>query len=43
VAYPAGSFLVIPPGVAHYVAARDGEVVVQISGEGPFRTDFVER
>jgi quercetin dioxygenase-like cupin family protein len=42
-AYPAGSFLIIPPGVPHYVAARDGEVVVQISGQGPFKTDYVEK
>jgi len=41
--YPAGSFLVIPPGVPHFVAAPEGRVIVQISGDGPFRTDFLEK
>jgi hypothetical protein len=41
--YPAGSFLVIPAGVPHFAAAPDGQVIVQISGEGPFRTEFVEK
>jgi quercetin dioxygenase-like cupin family protein len=40
--YPAGSFVSIPPGVPHFVAALDGEVVIQITGQGPFRTDYVE-
>lgn len=29
-AYPAGSFIVIPAGVPHFVAAKDGIVVVQL-------------
>jgi quercetin dioxygenase-like cupin family protein len=41
--YPAGSFVMIPPGVPHFVAALDGEVVLQIMGQGPFRTDYVEQ
>jgi quercetin dioxygenase-like cupin family protein len=41
--YPAGSFVVIPAGVPHFVAAPEGEVVVQISGDGPFRTEFLEK
>jgi hypothetical protein len=41
--YPAGSFLVIPAGVPHFAAAPDGQVIVQISGDGPFRTEFLEK
>jgi quercetin dioxygenase-like cupin family protein len=41
--YPAGSFVVIPAGVPHFVAAPDGQVIVQTSGEGPFRTEFLEK
>jgi quercetin dioxygenase-like cupin family protein len=41
--YPAGSFIVIPAGVPHFVAAPEGEVVVQTSGDGPFRTDLLEK
>jgi quercetin dioxygenase-like cupin family protein len=41
--YPAGSFVMFPAGVAHFVAALDGEVVIQIIGQGPFRTDYVEK
>jgi quercetin dioxygenase-like cupin family protein len=41
--YPAGSFLVIPAGVPHFVAAKDGPVVVQASGTGKFGTDYLEK
>lgn len=41
--YPAGSFIVIPGGVPHFVAASDGQVIVQISGDGPFRTEYLEK
>jgi len=41
--YPAGSFVVIPHGIPHFVAARDGAVIVQLSGSGKFGTDFVEK
>ena len=41
--YPAGSFIVIPAGVPHFVAAKDGEVIVQLSGTGKFRTDYLEK
>ena len=41
--YPAGSFIVIPAGVAHFVAAKDGTVVVQLSGAGKFQTDYLEK
>jgi quercetin dioxygenase-like cupin family protein len=42
-AYPAGSFVVIPAGVAHFVATRDGPAIVQTSGTGVFRTDYLEK
>src|SRR6478672_6225043 len=29
--YPAGSFIVIPAGVPHFVAAKEGSVIVQLS------------
>ena len=41
--YPAGSFIVIPAGVPHFVAANDGTVVVQLSGIERFQTDYVEK
>jgi anti-sigma factor ChrR (cupin superfamily) len=42
-AYPAGSFIVIPAGVPHFVATKEGTVVVQLSGTGKFQTDYVEK
>ena len=41
--YGAGSFVVIPAGVPHFVAAQQGAVVVQLSGIGRFRTDYLEK
>jgi quercetin dioxygenase-like cupin family protein len=41
--YAAGSFIVIPAGVAHFVAAKEGSVIVQLSGSEVFRTDYLER
>ena len=41
--YPAGSFIVIPAGVPHFVATKEGIVIVQTSGNGIFRTDFLEK
>jgi len=35
--------IVIPAGVPHFVAAPEGQVIVQISGDGPFRTEFLEK
>ena len=40
--YPAGSFIVIPAGLPHFVAAKEGTVVVQPSGTGKFQTDYLE-
>lgn len=42
-AYPEGSFIVIPAGVPHFAAAKDGAVVVQLSGNEKFRTEYVEK
>src|ERR1700745_3094324 len=42
-AYPAGSFIVIPAGVPHFVAAKGGTVIVQLNGNGKFQTDYVEK
>jgi len=41
--YPAGSFIVIPAGVPHFVEAKDGTVIVQLNGNGKFQTDYVEK
>jgi quercetin dioxygenase-like cupin family protein len=41
--YPAGSFIVIPAGVPHFVAANDGAVIVQLSGTGKFSTDYLQK
>ena len=42
-AYPAGSFIVIPADVPHFLATREGPVIVQASGHGVFRTSYVEK
>ena len=41
--YPAGSFIVIPAGLPHFVAAKDGSVIVQVSGTGRFSTVYLEK
>ena len=41
--YPAGSFIVIPAGVPHFLAAKDGPVTIQVSGNGKFTTDYLEK
>ena len=41
--YPANSFIVIPSGIPHFVAAKDGTVVVQLSGNGRFQTEYLEQ
>ena len=40
--YPAGSFVVIPANVPHFVQAK-GAVVVQLTGIGKWQTDYVEK
>jgi len=42
-AYPAGSFILIPAGVPHFVTATDSDVIIQLSGNGKFHTDYVEK
>ena len=37
--YPAGSFIVIPAGFPHFLAAKGGDVIVQLSGTGEFGTE----
>ena len=41
--YPAGSFIVIPADVPHFVATKDGTVIVQLSGTAKFVTDYLEK
>jgi uncharacterized RmlC-like cupin family protein len=41
--YPAGSFVLIPAGLPHFVAAMESPVIVQLSGSEKFRTEFVEK
>ena len=42
-AYPAGTFYSEPPKAPHYWWAKDGEVILQITGIGPSATNKVER
>ena len=42
-AYPPGSFIVIPANIPHFVAAKKGTVVVQLSGTGKFQTNYLEK
>jgi quercetin dioxygenase-like cupin family protein len=41
--YPAGSFIVIPAGIPHFVATEEGTVVLQLSGIGKFQTNYLEK
>ena len=41
--YARGSFIVIPAGVPHFVAAEKDAVVVQVSGTGKFQTEYLEK
>ena len=40
-AYPAGSFVSEPPKLPHYAWAKDGEVILQITGIGPASTTAI--
>ena len=40
--YPAGSFIIIPAGIPHFVAT-EGTVLVQLSGTGKPRADYLEK
>ncbi|MGB5199407.1 MAG: cupin domain-containing protein [Sedimenticolaceae bacterium] len=37
-----GSFYTEPAGVAHFVATPDGEAIVQVTGMGPTRADYMD-
>ena len=41
--YPAGSFIVIPAGVPHFLATKEGDVIVQVSATGKVGTDYLEK
>lgn len=41
--YPAGSYIVIPAGMAHYSLAIGGEAEYQESGIGPTATNFLKK
>jgi len=41
--YSAGSFVLIPAGLPHFIAANGTDVIVQLSGDEKFRTDYVEK
>jgi len=41
--YAEGSFIVIPAGTPHFVATREGMVVVQLNGTGKFQTNYLEK
>ncbi|HET7109148.1 MAG TPA: cupin domain-containing protein [Candidatus Acidoferrum sp.] len=41
--YPAGSFIVIPAGIPHFVATKERTVVVQLSGTEKFQTNYLEK
>ena len=40
-AYPAGTFYSEPSKAPHYTWAKDGEVVIQITGVGPSGKTFI--
>ena len=42
VALTPGSFYTEPAGVAHFVATPDGEAIVQVTGTGPTKADYVD-
>ena len=41
--FPAGSFLSVPAGTAHYVVAKNGEVIFQDSAIGPTGTNWIKK
>ena len=40
-AYPAGTFYSEPPKAPHFTWAKDGEVIIQITGVGPSGKTFI--
>lgn len=41
-ALPPGAFATMPKGVVHYAFVDDGETVIQIDSEGPWRIEYVD-
>lgn len=41
-AYPAGTFYSEPPKAPHFAWAKDGEVIIQITGSGPSGKTYIE-
>ncbi len=41
-ALPVGGFYTEPAGIAHFVATPDGEAIVQVTGMGPTKVDYVD-
>jgi quercetin dioxygenase-like cupin family protein len=41
-AYPAGTFYSEPPKAPHFTWAKDGEVIIQITGMGPSGKTFIK-
>jgi hypothetical protein len=39
--YPAGTFFSEPKATPHFVSARDGEVIVQVTAIGPSGTTMI--
>jgi quercetin dioxygenase-like cupin family protein len=42
-AYPAGTFVMIPAGVPHFVATKKGPVIVQLNGTAKWDTHYIEK
>jgi len=42
-AYPAGTFYSEPPKAPHFTWAKDGEVIIQITGIGPSGKTFIDQ
>jgi quercetin dioxygenase-like cupin family protein len=42
-AYPAGTFYSEPPKAPHYTWAKDGEVIIQVTGVGPSGKTFIKK
>ena len=42
-ACPAGTFYSEPPKAPHYTRAKDGEVIIQITGVGPSGKTFIKK
>jgi quercetin dioxygenase-like cupin family protein len=41
--YPTGTFFTEPKTAAHFIWAKDGEVVIQVTGMGPTGTNLVKK